>query len=305
MSIEQPSVPEGFTVTYIDPMQPQQQASGIQVSGTDGTPHVQTQTQFQSTSTGNGLNQVKKPVWTDPEPTRPISLLLCTPCYSGGISVNYMSSVLRLDRYFKEKGIPLEYFFIFNESLITRGRNALVDTYLKKTQYTHMLFIDSDIEFEPEDVYHMLIAQKPICCGAYSKKAIAWDRVFNYVQSTAKEQITEHALQCVGLSPACIFEKQEDMLSKEKFIKIMYGATGIMMIDRKVFEAIMESDPNHLYVRGDGDTSTIYNFFDTIIHNGNLLSEDYYFCEMWKRLGGDVWLMNGFRCRHYGYYGFG
>jgi hypothetical protein len=38
---------------------------------------------------------------------------------------------------------------LFNESLITRARNYLVDEFIR-SGYTHLLFIDSDILYDPQ-----------------------------------------------------------------------------------------------------------------------------------------------------------
>ena len=68
-----------------------------------------------------------------------------------------------------------------NESLITRGRNTLV-SFLWKTKKPHLMFIDADIEFNPEDVLRMLAYDKPIIVGAYPKKALNWESILQVSQ---------------------------------------------------------------------------------------------------------------------------
>jgi hypothetical protein len=43
-----------------------------------------------------------------------------------------------------------------------------------------------------------------------------------------------------------------------------------------------------------------FRFFDTELKYGSYLSEDYFFCETWMLLGGKSYIMNDFRCKHYG-----
>ena len=53
---------------------------------------------------------------------------------------------------------------LVNESLITRGRNALVNQFMK-TDADYLFFIDSDIQFYGDQVLPMLDADKDIICG--------------------------------------------------------------------------------------------------------------------------------------------
>jgi hypothetical protein len=71
----------------------------------------------------------------------------------------------------------VKFSFLFNESLITRARNYLVDEFLNRSECTHMLFIDSDVHFQPQDVIAMLALDKDVIGGPYPKKAIKWSSV--------------------------------------------------------------------------------------------------------------------------------
>ena len=111
-------------------------------------------------------------------------------------------------------GVQVKFSFLFNESLITRARNYLVDEFLNRSDCTHMLFIDSDIHFDPKDVIALLALDRDVIGGPYPKKAIKWrsvrkameknpdidvgvlekvtgDYVFNPVKGTAQFSVTE------------------------------------------------------------------------------------------------------------------
>mgnify|MGYP000341873540 CR=1 FL=1 len=68
-----------------------------------------------------------------------------------------------------------KFSFLFNESLITRARNYLVDEFLR-SDFTHLLFIDSDIHYNPQDVIAMLALEKDVIGGPYPKKSINWNQ---------------------------------------------------------------------------------------------------------------------------------
>jgi len=97
------------------------------------------------------------------------SLFIATPMYGGLCYGTYLESMLKLQAWLISKDIDAYFSFLYNESLITRGRNTLVNDFLKGDA-THMMFIDADISFEPEHFFKMLDADVDIICGVYPKK---------------------------------------------------------------------------------------------------------------------------------------
>lgn len=55
----------------------------------------------------------------------------------------------------KAYGIEIKFYYLFNESLITRARNYCADEFMR-SDCTHLMFIDSDIGFNANDVIAML-----------------------------------------------------------------------------------------------------------------------------------------------------
>ena len=91
-----------------------------------------------------------------------------TPCYGGMITADYFKSVLQLTALAATKKIELQFGTIGNESLITRARNTLVQLFMDEPQYTHLLFIDADIAFNPESVFRMLDLGEDVVTGCVS-----------------------------------------------------------------------------------------------------------------------------------------
>ena len=74
------------------------------------------------------------------------------------------------------KKIELQFGTIGNESLITRARNTIVQLFMDG-DYTHLLFIDADLAFNPTAVIRMLEYDKDVVTGIYPRKTIDWIKV--------------------------------------------------------------------------------------------------------------------------------
>jgi hypothetical protein len=103
-------------------------------------------------------------------------VFVATPMYGGMAHGLYIKSSLDLQTTMSKYGIETKFSFLFNESLITRARNYLVDEFLR-SDFTHLLFIDSDIHYNPQDVIAMLALDKDVIGGPYPKKSINWGNV--------------------------------------------------------------------------------------------------------------------------------
>jgi hypothetical protein len=238
------------------------------------------------------------------------SLFVATPMYGGMNHGLYMKSCLDLQGVFSRYNIPMKFSFLFNESLITRARNYLVDEFLHRSDFTHFLFIDSDIHFNPDDVVTMLAMDKDIVGGPYPKKAIKWKSVKKALTRNPKMEESELS-KVVGdfvfnpVSGTAQFTVSEPL-------EVMEIGTGFMMIKREVFEAYEKAYPEYRYkpdhvgqANFDG-TRYIHAFFDTIIdpESHRYLSEDYMFCQWARKIGIQIWLCPWMRTSHIGTYHF-
>ena len=83
----------------------------------------------------------------DIEKLKSRKLFVATPMYSGVCCGTYTKSTNDLSTVCAKNNIPLRFYFLFNESLITRARNYCVDEFLR-SDCTHLMFIDSDLGFD-------------------------------------------------------------------------------------------------------------------------------------------------------------
>jgi len=250
------------------------------------------------------------------EELRKHKLFVATPMYGGMSHGMYVKSCLDLQAICANYGIEVRFSFIFNESLITRARNYLVDEFLRAEGFTHLLFLDSDIHFDPRDVVALLALDKDIIGGPYPKKSIKWNAVKDAVKKFPDIEAGE--LEKVAgdfvFNPAPGTEK----FSVAEPIEVLEIGTGFMMVKRHVFDKFKDAypqlryKPDHVGQANFDGSRYIHAYFDTVIdskENGGFgsdryLSEDYMFCQWWRRLGGQIWLCPWMRTHHIGTYAF-
>ena len=103
------------------------------------------------------------------------SLFIVTPCM-GTLMLSYVKSLLELQSLCLSPDINIiPQFHMVRSSIIITGRNMCVQAFLK-SRCSHMLFIDSDIEFDAPSILMMMKADKDIVLTPYPMKAVNWDK---------------------------------------------------------------------------------------------------------------------------------
>jgi hypothetical protein len=174
-------------------------------------------------------------------------------------------------------GIGLNMYFLFNESLITRARNYCCDEFVR-SDCTHMMFIDSDIGFNPQDVLALLALQSDdspydVLCGPYPKKCIAWEKIKMAVDKGFGEDNPNELEKFVG---DYVFNPKAgtSQIPIGEPCEVGEGGTGFMMIRKATLHKYAEAYPHLLYrpdhVRTEhfDGTREIMAYFDCVIDRG-------------------------------------
>ena len=114
--------------------------------------------------------QNNKPIWLKEE--RPVSLFVATPVHSD-VSMHYAQTMLELQKECMKRSMRIM-FQMMKSSLVTQGRNLCV-SYFLNTDFTHLLFVDSDIAFDPEAIFRLIELDKDIISIPYPMKTAQWD----------------------------------------------------------------------------------------------------------------------------------
>ena len=131
--------------------------------------------------------QNNEPIWFTENDTKvteinigshsPHKIMVCTPCHSD-TSMHYTQSVLKFQQDCMQKKIQVS-FTLMKSSLVTQGRNLCVaETLNHEDGYTHLLFIDSDIDFQSSTIFKMLDADKDVIACPYPMKMLDWDKIW-------------------------------------------------------------------------------------------------------------------------------
>jgi len=233
-----------------------------------------------------------------------IKLFLPVLCYNHMCHTAFMFSLMRFVLACKDRHLSVSLFPITFDSLISRARNAATAHFMSG-DYTHLLFIDADIEFNPEDVFKLLEIDKGVVSAGYPQKWLNTEklkRVFgkgDAIPSEPMELCTNHS---VHLEPQPYV--QPVMTAK-------YCTTGFLLIQRSVIDTMIKAYPERRYINDvDGYMSAnsefFYNLFTVEIHpeTKRYESEDYGFSRLWKAIGGEIYIATDITLKHHGWYAY-
>jgi hypothetical protein len=228
-------------------------------------------------------------------------VVLATPCFGGLVNQGYVMSVLKLARLATASEFDLDVVLLGGDSLITRSRSVLVSRFLDNPLATHLMFVDADIAFEPDQFLRLLRLGKDFAAGAYPLKQIDW-------RALPRRAIKGEPLAAAGLSYVGQICAGDELRHEGGFATATYAGGGFQLIKRQVFERLIAAHPElkfkavHTLTNETPTVDHLYALFECAIdpQSGVYLSEDYAFCARWRALGGEIWLDLHSRLTHTG-----
>ena len=215
-----------------------------------------------------------------------MKILVGTPTYNGQLTTNYTGSLLAL---WSELGDRLDWKTT-SGTLVAWARNTLASLVLA-SDHTHLLFIDSDIDFPPELIRRMVEFDAPIVSAVCPHRTLDVRRF----HSMAREYPDPGAAWARSLS--FILELQEPRIERDGFYRATRTGTGLMLIKREVFETLKAACPElyrpaaGTYYAFQGLTHVLQCFDPAYDENGVTMGEDVSFCRRWRATGGELWVV--------------
>ena len=200
-------------------------------------------------------------------------VLIATPSIDGRVDVWYCNSLLQTVKLAMQRGIYMHAVYTSYDSLIQRCRNSLVKIALQQ-DFDDLIFIDSDVEWDPEWVFNLLRAPEPVVGGALVKKT---------------EDNEGYTVKLVN--------KELQWNEAKTLIEVDGVGTGFLKISKFALQQLWEMSTPYIDDKRDEETRMV---FDVIIKDGELISEDYVACNKWKSLGYKIWLDPTITCNHIG-----
>jgi hypothetical protein len=246
-------------------------------------------------------------VSVDMDYLREMNIFFATPCYGGVVTDQYFLSMFKLSQVLMQYGIKFRITTLRNESLITRARNILTAMFLEDKSSTHLMFIDADIEFEPDSIIRMLAMDKDVIAGAYPKKTINWDQVRRAAEQ-GKTDLSEYGADyAINLKVQPGTNKVRTSMGA---VEVLDASTGFFIVKRAAIEQMVEAHPE-LHYKNDSSIDSKFNpycyaLWDTMIdpEDKRYLSEDYTFCRRHQKLGGEIWVDPNTKLNHVGSFTF-
>jgi len=216
-----------------------------------------------------------------------IKLFLSTPCYGGLCLEKYMTGIIKLQLALMREGIQLMIDTTENESLVHRARNVAIGRFMQKTDAEYFMFIDADVDFDPNSVVRLIRSGHDVSVAIYPKKVVMWDQA-----KTAIEAGDERNLAMLSSSLVANIGATHRPV-ENGFVEVLDGPTGFMMITRKAIEKMQEhyKDLDCKNDHQNRDFDYYCALFDCMIDpdNRRYLSEDYAFCRRWQQIGGKIY----------------
>ena len=213
------------------------------------------------------------------------SLYIAMPCYDS-VKIQTMVSMCKLVADLTRAGIKVD-INTLKSPYVSYARNILTAQFMKSDK-DYLLFIDADVEFEPECPLRMVVAQKDIVCTPYRVKTNDPD-VVRYTTTVPDNEN-------VKVLPGGLVE-------------LTRGPSGMMLIHRRVFETLQKNRPDleiqaHQHVDLFPEGFKIFSFWDCVFKDGKWTGDDIAFCNLATANGFKLYANIESTMVHHGGYGY-
>ena len=228
-------------------------------------------------------------------------ILVGTPTYNGAVMGQTTRSLLQL---FTQPALGAALDWETTKAvLIVMARNYFASKMLER-DYSHLLFIDADVEFSPDVVRRMLAFDRPLVAAAYPHRAL---NVGAFHAAARRWDSPSVAMAAALTFP---IELEEPRRSQGDFHAAVLAPTGLMLVRREVFVRLREAYPDldcdaRESTYQDMGLARVFQAFEPLANeHGVKMGEDVSFCRRWRAIGGEIWLTFDESIGHTGPYTF-
>lgn len=215
---------------------------------------------------------------------RPSGILICVPAMGQQMFAQTALSLFTTAQFLAAKNINSRMTW-YSAADIEDVRNLFVTVwYDGHPEFSHMLFVDADMGWEPELIRDYIRFDKPLVGTLYAKRKMPASIVGTVPEGHSLKDVQHGFIQATGLGG------------------------GLLMISREVITTMLEkmpelSDPipsSLAEATPELKLTRIIRAFDKIREKDTRLSEDMAFCHRWMQCGGEIWANVNHRISHVG-----
>ncbi len=197
--------------------------------------------------------------------------MIGTPCYDGRLDVWYTNSLVNTIKLCEKHDVEITPIWVSFDALIQRARNDTIDIAISDG-YDDLVWIDSDIEWQPEWFYKLISYEHDIVGGTYPKKADREEYVVRQIVKRPPDTVTG-LMEVDGLG------------------------TGFVKMSRRSLQYLWENTPVYIDPKDNRERRMICN---VVIENGDMVSEDIHMFNLLRQGGFKIYMDTNMTCNHTG-----
>lgn len=209
-----------------------------------------------------------------------MKVMLAIPSYRGLECLPFVDSLRNTVSLLEGRGISCELLIVYGHSYVQAARNDIVHRFLE-SDCDRLVFLDEDISWTGDAVIALLESDKPITAAVYPQKT---------------EDVSDFPMPVV---PICNADGVP--LVDGPYLRATRAMTGFMCIQREVFAILREAFPElafGVYAKS-GEVLHMFDYFPQGVHDGTWLGEDFAFCRLWEKTGGEIAVLTDFTFGHH------
>lgn len=231
------------------------------------------------------------------------NILIAIPAYGGHVTTGCARTIGRLFAYFASQNIPVE-MVIIEKTGVDIARNMAASEFLEAKQHTHILFLDNDMDVQPDLIECMLKADKPVIAAVSTYRSLDLEKFYQEAKTRSFKAAVARASKF-----NVKFLSGEPFVVTDSLARADWIGTAVMLIQRTVFEQLLAAGNiakrRLRSYRADAPDIPYYGFFDQIRTAQEDNSEDISFCMRWRKLcNGEIWVVANAEPIHQGMFNY-
>lgn len=198
-----------------------------------------------------------------------MEVFIATPTRDGRVTVPCAASIVDARMMLAAEGIFAHWHALAGCCYVDIARNKLVRDFLASSA-TDLVWVDDDIGFDPAAMLRLVKYPHDIVGGAPPYKRDDLD------------------------FPSCWYTDEQGyplVDAATGLIEAKMIGTGFLRIKRSAFEALMPLAEEIIEMDREGKEFTRYReFYSCPRHGSTKWGEDTWFCELWRSIGGRMWI---------------